>query len=261
MINTKVCGAGAAMRKRPRGLEMQEFIGSTSNTSTTAVSTSASVGLQENRVVEEREPTDDIRRPRKRLRLDETDVHRMRKNISLLIRQKLRASAKLSASLCAQDDKVLRLAKRIENVLFRSARSIEDYADESTLDERFRALSLTMKKRATRNNKKEVTRVTGRESRKLELIRVLGMDKYREVMALRENVEKVGRKFFGASKQQENSIPKCVHALVRETSLINVLKRRPQEELQHLPWDEMILEGHQNMGVYLEWLAVSEVRE
>lgn len=162
------------------------------------------------------------------------------------------------------------LAKRLETLLFHKSNSLEEYANEQTLEDWFKSLLSRMLGRC-------ILRAASQEhsSRERTLCLVLGKDRLRQVIQLVKTIKRMqlaapslsssstGKDRNALDPLESKSTSSCIvlkplldkplRDLFLKTSLVQALEFTPTENLHKLPWDDLIFQAEQVVTAYQHW--------
>lgn len=179
-------------------------------------------------------------------------------------------------------------AKRLEEVLFKTSKSVEAYSDPKTLDRRLQRLLSAMQKRkagkATGSSAvKAVQQKRRRSSLSIKspqdlakqevLLRVLGQAKMTQVFKIIAEIKliQLGRKVTAGNPyasipqctrhgcsvmipcQGDEAVPPPVRNLFFKTAIIAAYEKSSAEQLPGLPWDQLLAQGEARLAAYHEW--------
>lgn len=183
-------------------------------------------------------------------------------------------------------------AGRLEELLFKTAKSVEAYSDSKTLDRRLKALMAAMQKRKARKaepsatqqtkerppSRSSTSKATGRamqEQRKRKvLFRLLGQAGMARVFKVIAEIKLIhlGREVtqgnpyapikmctaqgcsFLVPCQGDQKVPQVVRDLFFNTAIVAAYQKTPAERLPSLPWDQLLVQGEARLAAYHKWL-------
>jgi hypothetical protein len=174
-----------------------------------------------------------------------------RNQIRRKIRNKLLELLQTKFPQAHQDTRHL-AAKILEEMLYRSASSFDEYQDLSTLESRIRIVVMVKLQRRmqTKNSKAFRTKVLQRclQSNYLkasELVRAIQLAKNEKVATMKCTGGACSRPF------QEN-FPFVVRNLFFDTALIDAFEKTPVQRISSLDWDDLIDTAEKNFKAYHE---------
>lgn len=184
-------------------------------------------------------------------------------------------------------------ARRMEEFLYKSSKSVEQYADIKTIDKRLQAL---MSRMHQRRNTTATTKVgvasgapppaaaagikqrkrtdTPQEQRKREvLVKILGQAKMIQVFNIVAEIKLIqlgrdvteGKPFkpirkctssgcsFMVPMAGSQKVPQVVRDLFFNTAIVPALERTSPDHYASLPWDQLIAQGERRLKSYHEW--------
>lgn len=182
-------------------------------------------------------------------------------------------------------------AKRLEELLFKTAKSVEAYSDSKTLDRRLKALMAAMQKRKARKaepsaiqqkkqrspSQSSSSKANGRaiqEQRKRNfLLRVLGKARMARVLKAIAEIKliQLGREVtqgnpyapvplctpqgcsFLVPCKGDQKAPLVVRDLFFNTAIVAAYEKTPAERLPSLPWDQLLVQGEARLAAYHKW--------
>jgi len=174
-------------------------------------------------------------------------------------------------------------AERLEELLFKTSKSVASYSDITTLDKRLRTLITTMQKRKDRSSAsaiatakqgtKQSTSSTERQKRDV-LVRLLGHAKMVRVFKIVAEIKLIqlgrevteGKPFaarirkcgpsgcsFMVPCERGQKAPKVVKDLFFNTAIVTAMEKSTPEQLEKLPWDELLAQGDARLAAYHDW--------
>lgn len=191
-------------------------------------------------------------------------------------------------------------AKRLEEVLFKTSKSVEAYSDVSTLDKRLQGLMSAMQKRKARSTGSSIAAsntpgtVQGAEQRRPSLsktpiafrkrallLKHLGQAKMVRVFKVVAEIKliQLGREVtegkpyepirkcgptgcsFSVPCQGDQKAPKVVRDLFFNTAIVKVLERCSPEKMETLPWDQLLAQGEARVAAYHVWFRERRAEE
>jgi hypothetical protein len=178
-------------------------------------------------------------------------------------------------------------AKRLEEILFKTSKTVELYADTQTLDRRLQALMAAMQKRkakatespaAQRRSSQSSTTAAGKRSpadpRKREVLRhLLGQEMMTRVFKVLAEIKliQLGRKVTAGKPYNpipvctrngcsmmvpcvgDDTVPPPVRNLFFKTAIVAAYEKSTPEQLPKLPWDQLLAQGEARLAAYHEW--------
>jgi hypothetical protein len=180
-------------------------------------------------------------------------------------------------------------AKRLEEVLYKASKSIEEYSNQRTLDQRLQTILGRMQKRkATKTSpvaakatavaaaaaKNPVSAAKTVEQQKRDvLVRLLGRARMTQVFKIVTEIKLIqlgrevteGKPFkpikkctssgcsFSVPVPGDQKVPQVVRDLFFNTAIVAALEKTNPERLADLPWDELISQGQYRLRAYHDW--------
>jgi hypothetical protein len=166
----------------------------------------------------------------------------------------------------------LKLAKALENHLYKRSPTFKAYADKSTLNTRLRVVTTAVLKRRLSKKSKSQTHAQMVGSRPIAIQKIVGdSTKYANICHLANQVRSLRlqhcEKACGScqmgvcsiNRNQEHliragtKVPKAVRDLFFDTPILVALEKTPLNLIPELDWDEVIKSTVQIMNAYQEW--------
>ena len=183
-------------------------------------------------------------------------------------------------------------AKRLEELLFKTSKSVEAYSDITTLDKRLQGLMAAMQKRKARSTSSSIAApptpgtAKGTKQGRLSLSKApialrkravllehLGQAKMMRVFKVVAEVKliQLGREVtegkpyepiqkcgptgcsFSVPCQGDQKAPKVVRDLFFNTAIVKALEQCSPEKMETLPWDQLLAQGEARVAAYHVW--------
>lgn len=192
----------------------------------------------------------------------------VRGEVLLTLEQRLRQKP---GSPTIPDQCITRAAKYLEQYLFRTAYSFEDYGDLSTLDQRIQIfLTVQVKRRLVKNckrNRTETLRLVMGDDRYFivrDLVRQIKLEKNTKVASMKcstgsycpPNTTGGGaRRSCSISFEKDTVLPQPVRNLSFGTALLDAFEKSPVERIQQMDWNALVAQAEENLGAYSQWAA------
>lgn len=219
---------------------------------------------------------------------DDNVLHNMRLDmreqlLKRLLKSNLGGASKGSPQMQAA------FAKRLEEVLFKTSKTVGSYSDTKTLDKRLQTLMAAMQKRKTartsagasaagfiksRASSSSASRTPLEQGKRAALVRILGQDKMVRTFKVVAEIKliQLGRQVqegkpyepfqqctlsggcsFAVPCEGEKKAPKVVRDLFFNTAIVAALERTSPELMETLPWDQLLAQGEARLAAYHAW--------
>jgi hypothetical protein len=180
--------------------------------------------------------------------------------------------------------------QRLEELLFKTSKSVEAYADSKTLDRRLQVLIAAMQKRKAKKDQpasaasksaiqdqQQVApkgcRSTVEQQKRDALRKILGQDKMNRIFKVLAEIKliQLGREVtegkpyepfpmctrggcsFSVPCPGDQKAPVVVRDLFFNTAIVSTYEKMPVERFSSLPWDQLLAQGEARLAAYHEW--------
>lgn len=163
-------------------------------------------------------------------------------------------------------------AKKLEAHLFRTATSLREYQDQSTLNNRFQRLVSAMLERRLQKAEEAAVESSSPTHRLKVLSNTLKPDTCRKIFYLVRQIEclQVGKPLGGARAGSaitspstgpsfhlggQQVLPKEVRSIFFDLTIVDAFYNTPLSRLSDLPWPRLIIKAEKSINDYQKWIA------